>query len=120
MKTKEELQAIAEDIFKRYPDKDKVFVSADGQAFFEEHAAKNHGLKNRSGKEIEITTFLRKVDKSDVSQKNVKEVMAEILAATTINAVQTILNTEKEGENRKTVTEAAEKRIAELQKTVLQ
>ena len=120
MKTKEELQAIAEDVFKRYPDKDKVFVAADGQAFFEEHAAKNHGLKNRTRKEIEITTFLRKVDKPDVFKKNAKEVTDEILAATTIDAVQAIWDTEKEGENRKTVTEAAEKRIAELQKTVLQ
>jgi hypothetical protein len=57
--SKTELQGVADDIFKRYPKEDKVYVSSDGQAFLNESHAKNHAKTNRTGKELKLETFLR-------------------------------------------------------------
>lgn len=64
MKTlnKEELKAVATDIFGRYPKAEKVAVTSDGMAFITdegENAVQNHSKRNTSGKELKITQFTR-------------------------------------------------------------
>lgn len=64
MKTlnKEELMAVAADIFGRYPKAEKVAVTSDGMAFITdegENAVQNHSKRNTSGKELKITPFTR-------------------------------------------------------------
>ncbi|MBS2099185.1 hypothetical protein [Carboxylicivirga linearis] len=118
-KSKEEKKAIAADIFKRYPKAKKVAVTSDGMAFItdeNEIAVKNHAVKNRYGKELSIESFRRDEMGSEKPGKSqtAKELIAAIEAAGELEAVEAILNTENEGEKRKTVIEAAEKRINEL------
>ncbi len=57
---KSELKKIGDSVFKRYPNVDKVFVTSDGQAFFEEAHAKNHAAPNKKHKELEVETLRRK------------------------------------------------------------
>ncbi|GHV40440.1 hypothetical protein FACS1894179_06980 [Bacteroidia bacterium] len=57
---KSELKKVADSVFERYPNVDKVFVTSDGQAFFEEAHAKNHAAQNKKHKELEIETFRHK------------------------------------------------------------
>ena len=64
MKTlnKEELKAVASDIFGRYPKAEKVAVTSDGMAFITdegENAVLNHSKRNISGKELAIARFTR-------------------------------------------------------------
>ncbi len=118
-KSKEQKKAIAADVFGRYPKAQKVAVTSDGMAFItdeNEIAVKNHANKNRYGKELTISHFRREEMDSDKSDKpkTAKELIAEIEAANTVEAVEAILKAENEGEKRKTVIEAAEKRINEL------
>jgi hypothetical protein len=118
-KNKEQKKAIAADIFERYPKAQKVAVTSDGMAFItdeNEIAVKNHANKNRYGKELSITHFRRDEMGSDNTDKpkTAKELIAAIEAAKELEAVEAILKAENEGEKRKTVIEAAEKRINEL------
>jgi hypothetical protein len=57
--TKEDVKKVARGIFERYPNEKKVFVTSDGQAFFQEMHAKNHANGNRTRKELKIETVLR-------------------------------------------------------------
>lgn len=124
-KNKEQQKAIAADIFERYPKAQKVAVTSDGTAFItdeSEIAVNNHSVKNRYKKELKITKFTRdefsSVAKgSSDKSKTAKELIAEIESYTLIADVEAILNAENEGEKRKTVIEAAEKRINELKPT---
>jgi hypothetical protein len=54
-KTAIDTASIAQDIFKRYPEKDEVFITSDGTPFFHEPHAKNHANKNK----LRIETVLR-------------------------------------------------------------
>jgi len=56
---KEELKKIADDIFERYSKVERVYVTGDGQPFLTESDAGNHARRNRSGKELEVSKFLR-------------------------------------------------------------
>jgi len=58
-----ELENIANDVFKRFPSENKVFVTSDGQPFLNESHAKNHATNNRIGKELKLETFLREAEK---------------------------------------------------------
>ncbi|GAB6123076.1 hypothetical protein [Dysgonomonas termitidis] len=51
-----ELKKTADSVFKRYPKVDKVYITTDGQPFFDEVHAKNHAAK----KELDVETFRRK------------------------------------------------------------
>ena len=53
------LKETAESVFKRYPRVDKVFVTSDGQAFFDESNARNHAIPNKRHKELKVETFHR-------------------------------------------------------------
>ncbi len=120
---KDKMQELAEDIFNRYPNQNSVYVSSDGQAFFDQSHAMNHARKNRTGKELKVESFKRpdsKTEKEDskTPAKTAKELI-ESLKMANIDEVNIIVETEKElGENaRKSVFTAAEKRLSELVKT---
>lgn len=107
---KSKLKEIADSVFKRYPKIDKVFATSDGQAFFDNAHAKNHAVPNKKHKELKVEEFLRNGGTSE----NAKTLIAEINAAETVDAVTAILEAETAGENRKSVIEAANKRVEKL------
>jgi hypothetical protein len=64
------LKAVADDVFARFPDKGKVYVTSDGQAFIDESHARNHAVNNRSGRELKMETFLREKSPSKSSKSS--------------------------------------------------
>ncbi len=122
MKTlsQEELKAKAAEVFKGYRRAKKVAVTSDGMAFIideGDNAVKNHSKKNRYGKELKITEFTRddiEGSASGSTEKTAKAVLEEIEAATETAIVEAILKLENSGKKRKTVIEAAEKKLNEL------
>ncbi|MDA3852678.1 MAG: hypothetical protein PF444_00315, partial [Bacteroidales bacterium] len=96
MKNKDELKAIAADVFSRYNKAKKVSVTSDGMAFITDEsdlAVKNHSKKNRTGKELSITPFLR--DEKDASKpKTAEELIKIIEAETDVKAVEALANLE--------------------------
>ena len=114
-----ELKTIANDVFKRFPNENKVFVTSDGQAFLNESHAKNHAKNNRTGKELKLEVFLREEEKKPEGSapKTAEELIAGINSATEIDEVNAILMAENAGKKRKTVLDAAEAKIAELSKS---
>ncbi len=120
-KNKEELTAIAKEVFKRYPKAENVAVTSDGTAFITDNglaAAKNHSVKNVYGKKLTITEFNRDElvgSKAKTDTKTAKELIAEINAeAATVDSVAAIIAAEKAGENRKTVLEAGNAKLESL------
>lgn len=112
-----ELKEITDSVFKRYPNVDKVFATSDGQVFFNEVHAKNHAAPKKKREELEIEKFIRKAEaktETKAETKTTKVLVAEIEAATTVEAVTVILEAEREGGSRKTVVEAAEAKIEKL------
>ncbi|MDR0872990.1 MAG: hypothetical protein LBN27_05920 [Prevotellaceae bacterium] len=115
---KENAKKVADDIFARYKNETEVFVTSDGQAFVNEIHAKNHA--NSKGAKLEIFPFQKDAQKSTdgaPAKAAAKELIEQIGKAESAEAVTAILETEKAGENRKSVIEAAEKKIAELSKS---
>lgn len=117
--TKEQMMKVAQDVFVRYKKVDKVYVTADGQAFTECAFAKNHAKKNRTGKELSVETFLRsEVKSTTTTAKTAEELIADINAATEVELVTKVLETEEAAKKpRKSVVEAAKAKIEELTKT---
>jgi hypothetical protein len=111
-----DLKAIAKDVFVHFPDVNKVYVTSDGQAFLEEAYARNHAVRNRTSKELKLDTFLREELEKE-PEKTAGQWIEVIASATEVKDVQAILANEKTGKNRKSIIEAAEKRIAELTKS---
>lgn len=112
---KAQMQKVASSTFDRYKDKDKVYVTSDGQAFFDEVHATNHAAKNRTGKELGLETFRRdELCGSKGASKSADDLIAEIAATDILSVAQAILDAENTGKKRKTVIEACEKRITEL------
>lgn len=124
MKTysKEELKTKAKYVFDKYPKVNKVAVTSDGNAFIADESdthAKNHSKRNRYGKELKIEYFTRddfenKTANTKSTGKTAEVLIAEINASETVEAVEAIVNLEKEGKSRKTVLDAATNRIKEL------
>ncbi|MDR1408264.1 MAG: hypothetical protein LBJ23_09505 [Tannerella sp.] len=110
---KSELKNVAEDVFRRYPAIDRVFATSDGQVFFEKAHAENHASPNKKRGELEIESFLRE-KKSVGAAKNAKLLIEDIAAAADTEAVTAILDAERTGDNRKSVIDAAEKKIEKL------
>jgi hypothetical protein len=110
-----ELKIIANDVFRRFPNENKVYVTSDGQAFLNESHAKNHAAKNRTGKELKLEAFLRVEEQKD-AEKTAAQWIELIATLTEVKDVQDILDGEKAGKKRKSILEAAEKKIAELAK----
>lgn len=121
-KNKQELQVIAGQVFARYKTAKKVALTSDGMAFIvdeSENAVKNHSKNNRYKKELTITYFTRdeiEGETTNVGTKTAEELINEIGAAETADAVNAILEAETKGKKRKTVLEAGVKRIEELKK----
>ena len=113
-----ELKKTADNIFKCFPNENKVFVTSDGQAFLNESHAKNHAKNNRTGKELKLETFLREDEKKlngDLPTA-AADLITLINASTEIEKVQAILDAENKGGKRSTVIAAANTKIAELTK----
>lgn len=127
IKSKEELKAIAKDIFGRYKSAENVAVTSDGTAFVTDEndlAVKNHSVKNRYGKKLAIAEFTRddfvsgkKAAKESDNPKKAKDLIVEIEAATDVDVVKEIAEAEKTGEKRKTVLDAAEAKLESLKTT---
>ena len=122
-KNKEEVKEIAKGIFERYPRANSVAVTSDGTAFITDEsdiAVRSHSTKNRYGKKLAITEFLREeFDKPKKSEsdkpKTAKDLIAEINAdGATVESVAAIIAAEKAGEQRKTVLEAANAKLETL------
>ncbi len=113
---KTQIQNIARSVFERYKGVDKVYITSDGQSFTDEACAVTHRQKNRTGKELGMETFLRGDIKSRETApgKTAEQLIAEIAAMTEVEAVQTLVDGEAAGKNRKTVIDAGEKKLAEL------
>ena len=116
---KEEIKAVAADVFKRYKKAQKVAVTTDGMAFITDegdNAVKNHATKNRYKKELKIHSFTRDDFDSAKSPKveTAENLIAAINEAETATTVEHILAAEEQGKKRKSVLEAAEARIKEL------
>ena len=113
---KTEMKTVAKSVFDRYTTAEKVFITSDGQVFFDEVHARNHQAKNRTGKELALEAFRRDdvAEKASAAPKSAEVLSAEVAEAATVDAVQEISDTEKAGKNRKTVLDACEKKIAEL------
>jgi hypothetical protein len=112
-------KAIAKDVFARFPAENKVYVTSDGQAFLNESHARNHAVSNRKGQELKMEAFLRDGVEKEAEkepEKTAAQLIEIITAATSVEDVQGILSAEKAGKSRKSVIEAAEKRITELTK----
>lgn len=115
--SKEDQITVAKDVLKLYPKANKLIVASDGQCFIadeSDNAAKNHARNNVYGKELNLTTFTRDEleakqpeAKQPEAQKTAKEVIALIEAAVTVEAVELLVA----GDERKTVKDAAVKRI---------
>ncbi|WP_010664929.1 hypothetical protein [Marinilabilia salmonicolor] len=116
---KQEIKAVAADVFKRYKKAQKVAVTTDGMAFITDegdNAVKNHAIKNRYKKELKIHSFTRDDFDSAKSPKveTAENLIAAINEAETATTVEHILAAEEQGKKRKSVLEAAEARIKEL------
>lgn len=116
MSKKISVKNVAEDIFERYPGAEKVYVTADGQGFFDGRMAKNHARNNRSGKVLEVKEFIRpeEMEEEELKRKTVKELEAEIKVAT-LEELETIEEEEQSSDTpRSSVYKLIEKRRAEL------
>lgn len=84
------LKEKADELFKFYPEKTKVFMTLDGQGFWTRNSALNHALKNkldtpqeffRSGHEVETDTSLEEAlvaaEETALTQKNVLDVIQD-------------------------------------------
>lgn len=110
-----DLKNIAKDIFGRYSLENVVYVTDDGQGFFNKSHAINHAKKNRKGKELKISTFERPKEEP-VTVKTAKELI-EILKTATAEEVADIAEVETAlgDKSRKSVYAAIESRLKELE-----
>jgi hypothetical protein len=110
---KSKLKETADSVFKRYPGVNKVYVTSDGQAFFDEVHAKNHAAPQKKRGELEVEKFLRDEGGKE-APKSAKDLIAEINKAEMVEAITAILEAEGAGDNRKSVIGAATKRVEKL------
>jgi hypothetical protein len=114
---KEEIKAVAADVFKRYPKAKKVAVTSDGTAFITdegENAVKNHAAKNVYGKELQITNFLRDEFEEGKKPAKAEDLILAINALDSVEEIEALMLEESAGRNRKSVIDAAADRIKEL------
>jgi hypothetical protein len=115
---KEELKAIADDIFDRYPKAQKVAVTSDGMAFIVDDsdlAVKNHAARNVYKKELEITTFRREEKDSDVLYfASADKALAAVDSASDAASLEAIRAVVESGKKWKTVLAAIEEKLQTL------
>jgi len=90
----------------------RVWVNESGEVFSDEQFAKSSvkGDKDKYAP-VEVTAEVKEKEKSTNDLGSVQEVIAGIEAAENTETVQAIIDAEKTGKNRKTVIEAAEKKL---------
>lgn len=97
-----------------------IFVNDKGEFFSNENFAAL-SVKSDKSKYAKIEVVAVGDDSEDGKGTNdlgtVTEVVASIEAAETVDDVEAIVKAEKEGKNRKTVLDAAQKKIDQLTKT---
>lgn len=110
-----DLQKLASDFFKENPNVEKLYVSTDGYLFTSKNAADLH--KQTSTGKVEIKVFENKPETGEGSESR-KELTAKEKIALIENAgTPEEVNALMEGEERKSVLAAAEKKLNELNKT---
>lgn len=98
------------DVFKRYPNLPEYWQTSDGEKFFTESAAYNHGKTLDDSK-------VKKVERpvSEEKPKSAAEIIA-MVPEMDLETAEAILDAETSSEKpRKSVIEALEKRISELE-----
>lgn len=95
-----ELQTRANEIFKEHPQKNEVFFTEDGQAFFNKADAINH--HNKQEFETEIKTFFREgfspADNEDFEKAWAEAIEVNEAFSEVITTVKWVANTENEYE----------------------
>lgn len=123
-----DVKKIAADVFKRFPDSSKCFITSDGGAFLNENSAKLHANKNASGKKLTVTTFSNpnEATADNGEAEGVTKLLSyntkDFTAAVASVGSQEDLDTLEKGENtkkkpRKGVLEAIALKRAELAPT---
>lgn len=106
---KKEIKQQAEGIFERMPSVKKLWVNPEGEFFTIENLAK------ASVKEDENLTVILREAKEEVSiDSDAKTIIDYVKMSTSIEELESLINEESEGKNRKTVIKAIEDRIDEL------
>lgn len=96
MSKKQDLNKVAETLFKAYPEKIKVFITSDGQGFWTENPAINHANKNK----LEYKAFFREgyqvEDNSDVEDLLISSEEKVRTLETVLDTIQDVANVEVE------------------------
>lgn len=107
------------DLFKQYPEMSEYYQTSDGTPFFKEETANTHA---RTLKDKRVKTVYRPDEPENENDEDLpktetaKEIIAK-LAEMNLESAQDYLAAEESLEApRKTVVDAIQKRIAELQK----
>lgn len=103
-------------LFKQYPNMTEYYETSDGQKFFKEEPAKTHA---RTLKDKKVTTVPKPEESEDnegSKQETAKEIIAKLPEMDLAIAQDYLAAEESLEAPRKTVTDALQKRIAELQK----
>ena len=105
---------MSNNIFKNYPTLQVYFKTADGQAFFQESDARNHAKSLESKKVEKVERPFEAIEDKEVKEVkeyaiNAKDSIALIKEATAVTALEAFADDE-----RKSVKEAYEKKLAEL------
>ncbi len=102
---------MSNNIFKNYPTLQVYFKTADGQSFFQESDARNHAKSLESKKVEKVERPFEAIEDKEVKEYaiNAKDSIALIKEATAVTALEAFADDE-----RKSVKEAYEKKLAEL------
>lgn len=105
---------MSNNIFKNYPTLQVYFKTADGQAFFQESDARNHAKSLESKKVEKVERPFEAIEEKEVKEVkeyaiNAKDSIALIKEATAVEDLANFADDE-----RKSVKEAYEKKLAEL------
>lgn len=101
------------DLFKQYPNMSEYYETSDGTPFFKIETANTHArtLENKK-----VKTIVRPEEKDDeIKTETAKEIIAKIPEMDLETAQDYLAAEESLEAPRKTVVDALEKRIAELQ-----
>ena len=105
------LKEIANQVFEKNKEAEKVFVTSDGVPFLSQNAATLHATTNPIGKKLKIKVFTKEADSTNPPTKlTAEQRIAKIENLKTVAEVEAFLK----GEKAKTVIEAGKNRIDEL------
>lgn len=99
-------------LFEQYPNMSEYFETSDGEKFFKEEPAKSHG---KTLKDKTVKTVLRPEEKEDQKPESAKEIIAKSVEMDLEDAKEHLAIEEVSEAPRKTVVDALQKRISELE-----